>query len=51
MMSKDEALAVVTRNPGVLACNPVGLRMQKPAVIKGTAGAIGVFESLMGNEA
>jgi len=47
MMSEEEALDVVTRNPGILACNPVGLRTSNAAVIKGTAGAVDAFESLL----
>ena len=46
MMSEEEALDVITRNPGILACNPVGLRTSNAAVIKGTAGAVDAFESL-----
>lgn len=47
MMSEEEALDVITRNPGVLASNPVGLSMQNALVIKNVARAVDATENFL----
>jgi len=34
MMDYDDALAVVTKNPGILACNPDGLKTSNKAAVQ-----------------
>ena len=49
MMSEEEALEVITKNPGILACNPVGLKTTDAATVKRAAGFVngveGVFDA------
>lgn len=47
MMSEEEALKVVTQNPGVLASNPAGLKLQSASVVKNTARAVDATESFL----
>ncbi|KAL1530372.1 hypothetical protein AB1Y20_001280 [Prymnesium parvum] len=47
MMSKEEALEVVTQNPGVLASNPVGLAMQNAFIVKSAARAVDATEGFL----
>jgi hypothetical protein len=46
MMSPDEALEVITKNPGVLACNPVALSKSDAATIKGAASGVDAVEAV-----
>jgi len=46
MMSEEEALDVVTKNPGVLASNPQGLAGSNAAAIKQAAGVVDVVEAV-----
>jgi len=47
MMREEEALEVITNNPGVLASNPAGLNLQNANVIKSTARAVDKTESFL----
>jgi hypothetical protein len=46
MMSEEEALDVITKNPGVLACNPVGLKGSNAGDVQRAALLVDVVESL-----
>ena len=45
----DGATEVLTKNPGILACNPVGLKTTDAATVKRAAGFVngveGVFDA------
>ena len=45
---RDEAVKVVTQNPGVLGCDPQRLRLSSPADIRGTAALAAAFGRLRG---
>jgi hypothetical protein len=45
-LSEAEALDVITKNPGVLASNPVGLAGSSPAAIKQAAGVVNMVEAV-----
>jgi hypothetical protein len=47
MMTEEEALQVVTKNPGILACNPAGLQMSDAETIKRAAGFVNGVESAL----
>ena len=42
----EGARDVCTKNPGVLACNPIGLKQSSADDIKRAAGVVDVVESL-----
>jgi hypothetical protein len=44
MMSAEEALDVVTKNPGLLSCDPTGLRGSNKAVVQGLANVVNGVE-------
>merc|ERR1711967_122358 len=44
---EEEALQVVTRNPGVLACNPLLLERQNKEAILAASYAVNAVESVM----
>ena len=44
MMSTEEALDVVTKNPGLLSCDPTGLRGSNKAVVQGLANVVNGVE-------
>ena len=44
MMSEDEALEVVTKNPGLLTCNPGMLKDQSADTIKRAATVVHTVE-------
>ena len=46
LMSPEEALDVVTKNPGILACNPDGLRDSNAGSIKAAAGVVDVVDAV-----
>ena len=46
MMSESEALEVITSNPGILACNPVGLKSSTAADVKRAARVVDVVEAM-----
>ena len=46
MMSAEEALEVVTNNPGILASRPEGLKMSNKAAVQATAKAVNVVDAL-----
>ena len=46
MMSEAEALDVITRNPGILACNPAGLKQAKAGDVKRAAVVVDLVEAL-----
>ena len=39
---------VVTKNPGILACNPAGLKESNAPTIKGMASVVNVVEGSIG---
>ena len=45
--SAEEALEVVTKNPGILSCDPAGLRESNKGTVKAMASAVDVVESLL----
>ena len=47
MMSEEEALEVVTKNPGVLACNPAGLATSDAQTIMRAAGLVDGVENFL----
>lgn len=47
MMSEEEALQVVTANPGVLGCNPAGLKKSDADTVKRAAGFVDGLETLL----
>ena len=47
MMSAEEALEVVTKNPGILACNPLGLKGSNKAAVMTMANVVNGVESLL----
>ena len=49
MMSEAEALEVVTKNPGILACNPAGLVTSDAETVKRAAGFVDGVESTLDN--
>jgi len=47
MMSEQEALEVITKNPGVLASNPAGLTLANANVVKNAARAVDATEGFL----
>ena len=47
MMSREEALEVVIKNPGILASNPAGLAMSDAETIKRAAGFVDGVENVL----
>jgi hypothetical protein len=47
MMSGEEALEVVTKNPGILACNPAGLKESNKAAVMTMANVVNGVEGLL----
>jgi len=47
-MPREEAYEVVTKNPGILACNPAGLKESNAPTIKGMASVVNVVEGSIG---
>ena len=45
-MSDEEALDLVTKNPGLLTCNPASLKEQSAESLKLAAGVVDVVEKL-----
>ena len=46
LMSEDEALDVVTKNPGLLTCNPASLQEQSADSIKRAAAVVDIVETV-----
>jgi len=46
IMSEAEALEVITKNPGILACNPSGLKTSSKAAVQTMAGVVDVVDGL-----
>lgn len=46
MMPEEEARAVIRQNPGILACNPVGLKAAKAGDVQRAAAFVDAFETL-----
>lgn len=46
MMSEEEALEVITKNPGILACNPAALKTSNKVAVQTTARAVDTVENL-----
>ena len=44
MMGAEEALDVVTKNPGLLSCDPAGLRGSNKAVVQSLANVVNGVE-------
>jgi hypothetical protein len=44
--SREEALEVVTKNPGILACNPDGLKTSNKAAVQTMAAVVDTVETV-----
>ena len=47
MMSREEALEVITKNPGILSCDPAALRTSDAASVKRAAGFVDGVENAL----